>query len=313
MTISLSIIIPSHNEEQLLPLCLDSILEQKSELGPHGEIIVAINGSTDDTFKVARSYQKNNSMIKVLSLEKADKKLAMNAGLDSAVNRYAIFCDADSSLDASAIRQIKEKLQENQYAIIGAIRRPFVDKKIINISFPETYFMLHYAKRLSLKSEDRLSVQGWLMAIDLDKFVHLRFPLDNSPDDIWLSAYTWMNLGQEFIGYIPYAIGSYIPPSTLEDMERQLLRHRSNHKIVQKLHPELMPYFIARKAYYSSVESTSNWRSTAIALGINFDTWVLPYQEFVTMVDTKVQRGEYKYGEHASWDRIASSKLLHKK
>lgn len=309
MTISLSIIIPSYNEEQLLPLCLNGILQQKNELGPNGEIIIAVNGSTDRTLELARSYEKEHSNIKVLDIKQANKKLAMNSALDIAKNRYVVFCDADSFLDSNALRRVKKKLQKNKYAIIGAIRRPLVNKKIINVNFPETYFMLHYAKRLSLKSRDRLSVQGWLMAIDLDKFDNLRFPMDNSPDDIWLSAYTWMHLGKEFIGYIPRAIGTYIPPTTLEDMERQILRHRSNHKTVQKYHPEFMPYFVARKAYYSSIKGTFRWRLKAISMGIDFNAWILPYQEFLTTVDDKVALGEYVYGQQVSWERVSSSKL----
>lgn len=310
MNTSISIIIPSYNEEQLLPVCLESILKQKSELGPQGEIIIAVNGSTDATLEIAHLYENNHAIVKVIHLEEADKKHAMNAALAKVTNRYAIFCDADSFLDYDAISQVKTAFNENQYAIVGAIRRPLVNTQLVNITFADTYFMLHYAKRLSLETKDRLSVQGWLMAIDLHKFDRLQFPLDNSADDIWLSAYTWMTLGQEFIGYIPHAIGTYVPPSTPEDIERQLLRHRSNHKTVQDYHPELTPYFVARKSYYTAIESGLQWKAASINLGIDFDTWATIYQNFLAHIDAKIAQSEYKYGEHASWDRISSSKQL---
>ena len=312
MAISLSVIIPCYNEEQLLASCINSVLQQSNELGPLGEVIIAINGSTDRSLQIANSY-KNNPIIKIILLREANKKLAMNTALDIAVNRYIIFFDADSILDNDAISRVNMMLQKNKYAIVGAIRRPIIDIDKVNVRFPETYFMLHYARRLSLKPKDRLSVQGWLMAIDMHKFHHLRFPLDNSPDDIWLSAHTWMNLGSQSIGYIPHAIGSYMPPLTMNDMEKQLLRHRSNHKAVQKFHPELLPYFISRRAYYGTTKSNIRWRRTSETLGINFNVWIVRYRKFSSSIDEKIKLGQYKYGERPSWDRVSSTKLINQK
>ena len=308
--LSLSLIIPCYNEEALLTLCVERILRQAQELGPRGEIIISVNGSTDATLQIAKTLQSSNPLIRVNSIPEANKKAAMNAGLALASNRYVVFCDADSFLDDTALLQLKTKITTNRFAIVGAIRRPLVNKSQINTHFLDTYFLLHYAKRLSLRSKERLSVQGWLMAIDTAQFQTLQFPLDSSADDIWLSAYTWTMHGAGSIGYIPHAVGTYLIPQTMEDLKSQLLRHRSNHKTVKRLHPELSEYFEARMAYYGEAFSTTLWRRKAIELGVDFDTWFPEYKSFTDSIDKHIFKGTLAYGVGVTWERVSSTKTL---
>lgn len=303
---SLSVIIPCHNEEQLLPHCLERLKAQIEELGPQGEILIAINGSSDQSYAIAKAFAARHRRVVVIHLHEADKKKAMNAALKKATNRYVLFCDADSLLDLDAISQLKAMFSKKQYAIVGSIRRPIVDERKVNRAFPETYFMLHYAKRLSLS--DRLSIQGWFMGIDRSRFDHLTFPDDASADDIWLSAYTWTTLGPEAIGYIDHAIGSYVPPNNLADMRRQLTRHRSNHMTVRNSHPRLKTYFAARNNYYTKITIDPEWRKAALSLGVDFDTWISKYKRFVHSVDKSVK--QHAFHEGHTWDVATSSKSL---
>jgi glycosyltransferase involved in cell wall biosynthesis len=305
MTISLSVIIPCYNEEHLLPKCLDHILAQEDELGSKGEIIIAINGSTDRSLRIAESYSLKNKKIKVIKLSKPHKKAAMNAALKLARNRYVIFNDADSFLDSTALNEVKKYYSCDEYAIIGAVRRPLLDENKVNVHFIETYYTIHYAKRLSLK--DRLSVQGWFMAIDRNKLKNLTLPLDAAADDIWLSAHVWSSLGPSAIGYIPHAIGSYIPPSTIEDMKKQILRHRSNHRVVQSLHPELSDYFVVRKVYYNDIHIGDRWKQKAIELNVDFSAWIMIYEEFVASIEAEAK---LITSAGVTWERVSSSKSL---
>lgn len=302
---SISVIIPCFNEEQLLATCLDSIIQQEHDLGADGEIIIALNGCTDNSARIASAYAKNNVRITVIDLPVPHKKQAMNAALDIARNARIIFNDADSFLDFDALKEANTYFALEKYAIFGAIRRPHLDTSKVNKSFIETYYMMHYAKRLSLK--DRLSIQGWFMAIDLSLLGDFRFPLDASADDIWLSAYTWTRHGASAIGYIPRAIGTYVPPSTIEDMQKQIARHRSNHKVVKMLHEDLSEYFAVRKAYYNDIHVGPQWRERSIALSIDFDTWIAPYETFVSSVEASIKNIDYT---NVSWERITSSKSL---
>ena len=230
----------------------------------------------------------------------------MNAALRKANNRYVLFTDADSFLEPYALSEAKKYLSSNRYAIIGGIRKPIVDESKINASFIETYYMIHYAKRLSLRK--RLSVQGWFMTIDRKKLPELMFPDDGSADDIWLSAHVWTTLGPKAIGYIPFAIGTYVPPSTRSDMTKQLVRHRSNHRLVRELHPEFSAYFSRRSKYYNDTHIDTRWMRQVNKLGIDFNSWITPYEEFISYIERL--SANVPLSNDMTWERITSSKSL---
>jgi peptidoglycan/xylan/chitin deacetylase (PgdA/CDA1 family) len=86
----ISIVIPALNEERLLPDCLESLRNQDYE-GEY-EVIVADNGSTDNTAKIAREFGA-----KVVScLEKKNVFYARQVGADAACGDIIAQADADT-------------------------------------------------------------------------------------------------------------------------------------------------------------------------------------------------------------------------
>ena len=51
----ISVVIPAYNEEQSLPATLNSLVNQKTKYD--FEVIIVDNNSTDNTGKVAKSYE----------------------------------------------------------------------------------------------------------------------------------------------------------------------------------------------------------------------------------------------------------------
>ena len=56
----ISIIIPAHNEEKYLTLCLNSFVAQTH---PPDELIVVDDNSSDNTFKIASEFAKQHDWI----------------------------------------------------------------------------------------------------------------------------------------------------------------------------------------------------------------------------------------------------------
>jgi glycosyltransferase involved in cell wall biosynthesis len=92
-----SIVIPTHNMADYLPLALDSALAQGY---PELEIIVVDDGSTDNTFKVLRPYLPH---IRCFRQEREGVAAARNLALRLAEGEYVRFLDADDALSADAI------------------------------------------------------------------------------------------------------------------------------------------------------------------------------------------------------------------
>lgn len=126
--VRISIIIPARNEENNIPVLLESI--KKQSLQPH-EVIVADDGSTDRTAEVASSFGA-----KVLTFQKEEKWIGKTfgcwSGAKAASGDYLIFIDADTWFaDSDSLKRVVSAYQDQ--GSIGmlsiqpyhAIKRPY--------------------------------------------------------------------------------------------------------------------------------------------------------------------------------------------
>lgn len=87
-----SVIIPVYNMAQLLPRCLDSLINQTyADI----EIILIDDGSTDNSGKICDDYSKKDDRIIVIHQKNAGVSAARNTGLDKASGDYLSFVDPD--------------------------------------------------------------------------------------------------------------------------------------------------------------------------------------------------------------------------
>jgi glycosyltransferase involved in cell wall biosynthesis len=93
---SLSVVIPVHNEEQILRDTVDRVGAGLAALGLESwEVILAENGSTDGTREVARELARSRPWVRVLTSDTADYGAAMRAGLLAATGQVVVNFDAD--------------------------------------------------------------------------------------------------------------------------------------------------------------------------------------------------------------------------
>jgi len=102
----ISIIIPAHNEANVIGRCLEAMTEgaEPREL----EILVVCNGCSDDTAEIARRY---GDAVKVLESPIPSKNAALNLGNQSATSYPRFFVDADIVLPLDSIRKVAEVLR----------------------------------------------------------------------------------------------------------------------------------------------------------------------------------------------------------
>lgn len=105
----ISVIIPAHNEEKSLPLCLDSLVNQKSPLPSH-EVIVVDNHSTDNTEIIAKLYV-NKLNLKVVKEPKQGVSIARNAGAKEARGSFLVFLDADNIVESDFLSIVENNSQ----------------------------------------------------------------------------------------------------------------------------------------------------------------------------------------------------------
>ncbi|GIF38710.1 glycosyltransferase [Actinoplanes xinjiangensis] len=94
-----SVVIAAHNEATVIGRCLDGLL---AEAAPgEFDVVVAANGCTDDTVKVAAARG-----VRVIDLPEPGKPGALNAGDAIAVGFPRVYLDADIMLSTAGLRAL---------------------------------------------------------------------------------------------------------------------------------------------------------------------------------------------------------------
>jgi len=100
---NVSIIIPVFNSEDLLIKCLDSI---KNQTMTNIEIICVDDGSSDNSLKILKDYEKNDSRFKVFHQENSGAGTARNNGLSYSKGEYILFVDSDDFIEKDSCEKL---------------------------------------------------------------------------------------------------------------------------------------------------------------------------------------------------------------
>lgn len=110
----LSVVLPCLNEEATVAACIQQIQETLQHDRIAGEIIVADNGSTDQSAVIAQS-----NGARVVRIENKGYGHALMGGISSARGKYIIMGDADGSYDFSHIPVFLERLRAGYHMVMG--------------------------------------------------------------------------------------------------------------------------------------------------------------------------------------------------
>ncbi|MEK7141273.1 MAG: glycosyltransferase family A protein, partial [Patescibacteria group bacterium] len=117
---SISIIIPTLNEEKFLPHLLDSLVAQSDK---DFEVIVVDGASKDRTVTVAKSYI-TKLPIRVIVCERAGVSMQRNRGALDARGEWLVFVDADSVLLPYCLSRLTEFIQTEHPQFVTSWGKP---------------------------------------------------------------------------------------------------------------------------------------------------------------------------------------------
>ena len=128
----LSVVIPCLNEEETISICIEKCLRsfQKLNIENKAEVIIADNGSTDDSISIATKLGA-----KIVNVSKKGYGNAIIGGIKEAKGKYIIMGDADNSYDFNEIDKMYFKLLEGHDLVQGC-RFPIGGGKILKNAMP---------------------------------------------------------------------------------------------------------------------------------------------------------------------------------
>jgi len=115
--LKISIIIPIYNEEKRILRCLERISSYCNEKEWDYEVLVAEDGSTDNTVKIVNDFSSQKNRFKLLSFpERLGKGGAIKNSMFQATKDYVCFMDVDLSADVGELERLIPYV--NNYEII---------------------------------------------------------------------------------------------------------------------------------------------------------------------------------------------------
>ena len=178
-----SLIIPAHNEAKVLRAKLENALAL--DYPPEKlEIILASDGSTDDTAEIARSFQTRG--IKVFAHDtRRGKAAVVNDAVQCASGEVLFLCDANVIFAADALRRLAGHMKDPTVgAVTGAVRLASLES---NFGHGESFYY-----RLERVLQSAESAVGSLIGVDggmylLRKEMFRPLPADTILDDFVIS------------------------------------------------------------------------------------------------------------------------------
>lgn len=110
----LTILMPCLNEAETLAVCIKKAQQFLKTHKINGEVLIADNGSTDDSAKIAQKLGA-----KVIQVKQKGYGNALIAGNRAACGQYIIMGDADDSYDFTKLQPFVDKLEAGYDLVIG--------------------------------------------------------------------------------------------------------------------------------------------------------------------------------------------------
>jgi len=112
--IQISVVMPCLNESATVGTCVTKALETLRRHGIRGEVVVADNGSTDGSQRIA-----SDQGARVVPVETRGYGSALRAGIAASRGKFVLMGDADDSYDFAQLPAFLRKLEEGYDLVMG--------------------------------------------------------------------------------------------------------------------------------------------------------------------------------------------------
>lgn len=162
----ITILVPFYNVEKYIKQCIESIINQTYK---NLEIILIDDGSTDNSLKICKEFQKIDSRINIIKKKHKGVSSSRNIGIKIAHGEYIMFIDSDDFVSKNFVKELYSAVLKNNTLVAQC------DVDLVN----EVGKHLSYAK-----TSKKNTVNG-------NELIYELYSTDNSTQDIviWNKIY----------------------------------------------------------------------------------------------------------------------------
>lgn len=127
----ISIIVPVYNSEKTLHRCIKSLMQQTYK---EIEILLVMDGPTDTSLEIGKSFEKQDARIHVLEKENEGVSKARNYGLQFAKGSYIQFVDSDDYIEATMCEKLMQCVDNTgAKLVLCGYHHLFLERDIIKV------------------------------------------------------------------------------------------------------------------------------------------------------------------------------------
>jgi cellulose synthase/poly-beta-1,6-N-acetylglucosamine synthase-like glycosyltransferase len=140
-----SFIIPAYNKKYDIGKCIRAILNSDY---PHEkmEILVIDDGSTDDTYKIAKRYE--SAVVRVYTKKNSGKAATMNYGIHKARGEIVCCVDADTFLSRNLIKKAVSYFSNKDVGVVVPTLKPYKPRSLIEKIQLVEYTLSSFSRKL---------------------------------------------------------------------------------------------------------------------------------------------------------------------
>ena len=110
-----SVVLPCYNREAYLARAIKSVLQQTFQ---SWELIIVDDGSTDDSVRIARSFEERDARINLrIQGKNLERCISRNNGIDEAKGRYICFLDSDDYHLPMHLQRLYDFIQSKDFKV----------------------------------------------------------------------------------------------------------------------------------------------------------------------------------------------------
>lgn len=227
---TVSIGIPSYNEESNIKTILESVICSNLNSIYISEIIIS-DDSTDDTPNIVKQFIKNHSK-KIIFVHNRKRRGAANAWNDiiqNATGQIIVLYDADVKPNPNCTLELVNKINNN-VGICASNPRPIRGQ---GIPAQGTIFVCDWLESVRKRQISEYTVMGRGLSIRSDIAKKITIPKSVIAIDLYIQSKV-MEMGYDVV-FNPNAIVQFKPAKTFVDFSSQVIRASKGHGQLKKL------------------------------------------------------------------------------
>ncbi len=149
--VDVSIVLPAYNEARNIERAVKAVTETMDRTNYDYEVIIAEDGSTDGTDKIARKLADGKRVIHLHSDERLGRGKALNRAFSQARGKVVAFLDVDLSTDMAHLSELIDAAFKHGIAVGSRLKKESKTERPIKRDLPSRVY--NFLVRLLLKSK----------------------------------------------------------------------------------------------------------------------------------------------------------------